>query len=300
MTQPAITVLYIIGWCRNGSTLIGNILNEINGFFHVGELHYLWKNFLNKGTNTTCGCGKSLAACEVWRQVLDATAAGAKVEDYAEKVLTYQECVRTRHIRRVLRYQGRGDRCLEAYADILSRTYCSLHNVTGAKVIIDGGKYPAEAALLPHMQGIKPVYLHLVRDPRSSAYSWSRTKSYIPSMSAARSTAYWVGFNLASDALRRRYPNNSLFLRYEDFISDPRASIDRILAVLDEDPANNPLRDRTIALGVNHTVTGNPDRFASGTVTVRDQDVDWRKKLPRRSALMATFLSLPFMRRYGY
>ena len=300
MAQTRFTVLYIIGWCRNGSTLIGNILNEIDGFFHVGELHYLWKNFLNKGTNTTCGCGKSLGTCEIWHRVLEATSTNANVEDHAEMVMTYQGCVRTRHTWRVLRYQGAGDPCLAAYADILSRTYCAIHRVTGAKVIVDGGKYPAEAALLPHMQGIKPAYLHIVRDPRASAYSWSRTKDYIPSMSVPRSTAYWVGFNLASDAIRRRYPHHSLFLRYEDFILDPSASIERILKLLDEDPSHNPLHGRTITLNTNHTVTGNPDRFSSGTITVRSQDVDWRKKLPRQSALTAMFLSLPIMRRYGY
>jgi len=300
MAEPAITVLYITGWCRNGSTLIGNILNEVKGVCHVGELHYLWMNYLNKGTNTSCGCAKSLATCEVWRPVLEATAAGAPNTDYAERVLTYQECVRTRHIRRVLGYTGQGDRCLTAYADVLSRTYAAIHTVTGAHVIVDGSKYPAEAALLPHVQGIQPLYLHLVRDPRASAYSWSRVKGYIPSMSASRSTAYWVGFNLASDAIRRHYPADSLFLRYEDFIANPAESIDRILRLMREDPARNPLQGRSITLHANHTVTGNPDRLASGNITVRAEDVDWRKKLPRTSALVATLLSAPVMRRYGY
>jgi hypothetical protein len=300
MTQSAVTVLYITGWCRNGSTLIGNILNEIEGFCHVGELHYLWKNFLSKGTNTRCGCGASLATCEVWRPVLETTGLHEKVEEYAERVLTYQECVRTRHIRRVLGYAGQGSSCLAAYAEILSHTYAAIQSVTGAGIIVDGSKYPAEAALLPHVQGVRPTYLHLVRDPRAIAYSWSRAKEYIPAMSASRSTAYWVGFNLASDAIRRQYPDTSLFLRYEDFIAEPAAGIERILRLLGIDPARNPVQGRSVTLNVNHTVTGNPDRLEGGSVTVRAQDVDWRNKLPRTSALAATLLSAPFMRRYGY
>jgi hypothetical protein len=43
MIRP-VKVLSINGWCRNGSTIIGNLLNEVDGFFHVGELHFLWKN----------------------------------------------------------------------------------------------------------------------------------------------------------------------------------------------------------------------------------------------------------------
>ena len=300
MTQPATTVLYITGWCRNGSTLIGNILNEIPGVCHVGELHYLWMNYLGRGTNTTCGCGASLASCPVWGPVLAATAGDVAPAEYAERVLGYRECVRTRHIRKVLGYDGQRDQCLAAYADVLSRTYAAIRAVTGARVIVDGSKYPSEAALLPHVKGVRPRYLHLVRDPRASAYSWSQPKDYIPSMSVPRSTAYWVGFNLASDAIRRQYPDHSLFLRYEDFIADPAAGIDRILKLLGEDPARNPLQGRNVTLNVNHTVTGNPDRLASGSITVRASDVDWRSKLPRRSALVATLLSAPVMRRYGY
>jgi hypothetical protein len=33
MGSPAVKVLYIIGWGRNGSTLLGNFLGEIDGFF---------------------------------------------------------------------------------------------------------------------------------------------------------------------------------------------------------------------------------------------------------------------------
>ena len=44
MDTPPLEVLCITGWCRNGSTILGNILNEAPGFFHVGELHFLWKN----------------------------------------------------------------------------------------------------------------------------------------------------------------------------------------------------------------------------------------------------------------
>lgn len=300
MTQPEITVLYITGWCRNGSTLIGNILNEIPGVRHVGELHYLWMNYLGRGTNTTCGCGAALADCPVWRPVLAATAGDMGARAFAEQALSYRECVRTRHTRRVLSYPGQGDRCLAAYADVLARTYAAIHDVTGARVIVDGSKYPAEGALLPHVAGVSPRYLHLVRDPRASAYSWSRAKDYIPAMPVSRSTAYWVGFNLASDAIRRQYPQHSLFLRYEDFIADPAAGIGRIMRLIGEDPARNPVQGRSVTLNVNHTVTGNPDRLASGAITVRAQDVDWRAKLPRRSALLATLLSAPVLRRYGY
>ena len=58
-----LTILCITGWCRNGSTIIGNVLNEVPGVFHVGELHFLWKNSVGRGANSSCGCGLNLAKC---------------------------------------------------------------------------------------------------------------------------------------------------------------------------------------------------------------------------------------------
>ncbi|HEY6175374.1 MAG TPA: hypothetical protein VIX73_13045, partial [Kofleriaceae bacterium] len=71
MIRP-VKVLSINGWCRNGSTIIGNLLNEVDGFFHVGELHFLWKNAYGDGSNTRCGCGLDLVRCPIWSRVLEA------------------------------------------------------------------------------------------------------------------------------------------------------------------------------------------------------------------------------------
>jgi len=51
-------VLYILGWGRSGSTVLGNILGEIDGFFSAGELHYLWERSLVEGR--ACGCGRDV------------------------------------------------------------------------------------------------------------------------------------------------------------------------------------------------------------------------------------------------
>jgi hypothetical protein len=90
-----------------------------------------------------------------------------------------------------------------------------------------------------------------------------------------------------------------MFLRYEDFVADPRASVDRILAFLGEE-GGNPFVDRdTVVLGENHTVAGNPNRFKVGKVQVRLDD-EWRSRLPLRRQLAVRALCWPFLLRYGY
>ena len=301
MTTPRIKVLSITGWCRNGSTLIGNLLNEVDGFCHVGELHFLWKNAYGNGSNTRCGCGRDLVRCPIWANVLAAELpAGTTPERHAEAVRRRQlDALRTRHTWRVLR-DGTGADTRRDHAATMARTYRAIAEVTGARVIVDSTKIPGEAALLPHVEGIAPRFLHLVRDPRATAHSWSRQKDYAYVMSATRSTAYWVGFNLASQALVRRYPAASMFLRYEDFIREPARVLDQLIALCGGDPAANPVSGRTAELHPNHTVTGNPDRFRSGATLIRPEDEAWRSELSARAQLATVALAWPLMKRYGY
>src|SRR6266581_677608 len=203
MDASPLKILCITGWCRSGSTIIGNILGEIAGVFHVGELHFLWKN-------------------------------------------------------------------------------------------------PGEAALLPHLDGVRPYFVHLVRDPRAVAQSWRQPKQYVYTMSSAMSTAYWHGFNLAAHAITDRYPERSMLLRYEDFIADPAGTIDALLRLCGADPATNPMRGRMIDLHPNHTVTGNPDRFRTGATIIRETDESWKTGLSLSAKLAAVMLSWPLFRSYGY
>ena len=263
-----VKVLSINGWCRNGSTIIGNLLNEVDGFFHVGELHFLWKNAYGNGSNTRCGCGLDLVRCPIWSKVLEAELpSGASAQAHAGEVQRRQaSSVRTRHTWRVLR-GGLGASARD-HAATMARVYAAIAEVTQCRVIVDSTKIPGEAALLSRVDGIEPYYLHLVRDPRATAHSWMRQKDYAHPMSALRSTAYWIGFNLASHAVVRSCPERSMFLRYEDFTRDPSAGVRGLIELCGGDPAGNPVHGRTAELRANHTVTGNPDRFRSGTTVI--------------------------------
>jgi hypothetical protein len=310
MNRPPLKVLCITGWCRNGSTIIGNILGEVPGFFHVGELHYLWLNSSGNGSNNVCGCGTELVSCPVWSQILPlGRPAGASAEAYAAVVTARQHaCVRTRHTWRVLRRGSSGPQ-IRAHAALMTQVYHAIAEQMEARVIVDTTKIPGEAALLPHLEDVIPYYVHLVRDPRAVAQSWSQQKQYAYVMPSWKSTAYWHGFNLAARAVTRRHPDRSLLLRYEDFIAEPVAAIDNVLRLCGAEPGENPLRasaprglapqGRAIELHTNHTVTGNPDRFRSGLTVIRDRDVSW-SSLSANAKLAAVTLSWPTFRSYGY
>jgi hypothetical protein len=301
VTRPL--VLYVTGWCRSGTTLIGNLLGELDGVTHVGELRYLWRNgVLGSGTNSTCGCGLPVTECALWRGVLKRVVDGDAAGTASEWIAAQERLTRTRHTVARLAEALPGTSRTAAAAALAHRMtalYDAIGEVFGARVVVDSSKFPAEAALLASDPDVDVRVLHVVRDPRATAHSWLRPKDYIPAMGAARSTRYWTAFNVASELVTARCGSRALRLRYEDFVRDPMAATAAILQLLDiadEPPVG---ADGTVRLGVNHTVTGNPDRLRQGPVVIRP-DARWMRELDPRTAARVTALSLPLLPRYGY
>jgi hypothetical protein len=292
-----LTVVHITGWCRSGSTILGNVLAEVPGVVHVGELRFLWLNgVLGKGSNARCGCGLPLTECGLWAKVLDTVRPSDRtLAQHAREVVGWQAHCRTRHTWQVLRRPP-----ANGWPATLAATYRAIADATGAEVIVDSSKYASDAALLTHLPDIRPAQVHLIRDPRAVAWSWLQPKDYTGRRSALNSTYYWTGFNLAAEAVGRAMPDATMHLRYEDLMRSPQAAVRDVLKLVGLPEAANPVADdHTVELGGNHTVTGNPNRFARGRTTIR-ADVRWHSAMPPRDRLITTLAALPLLGRYGY
>ncbi|WP_061300546.1 sulfotransferase family protein [Herbidospora cretacea] len=295
-------VLYITGWLRSGSTMLGNVLGELPGVLHVGELHYLWQNgILKAGTNSTCGCGADVTACDLWSKVITSTG-GDRLGEARLMTLQQRALLRTRHTRdRIAESTGR-TATAPGVAQAVGRTaaiYRTLAAHGGERLIVDGSKFPAEAAALLGRADLDVKVLHMVRDPRATAFSYAKAKDYIDPMSPARSSGFWTGFNLASELSGHAAPDRYLRVRHEDLCRDPRGTLARVLsfAGLDDEPPADA--DGNVVLSVNHTVTGNPDRLSAGPARIR-ADERWRTGLPAHARAAATGPALPLLGRYGY
>ncbi|GGL05946.1 hypothetical protein Sme01_56120 [Sphaerisporangium melleum] len=296
-------VLYITGWLRSGSTLVGNVLNELPGVVHAGELHYLWQNgVLRAGTNSVCGCGEQVRACSLWSAVLASTGEDDLTALARRMTAAQRRLLRTRHTRArlaELRPGGAAPAPVTAVLDRMAGLYRELAARGGERLVVDGSKYPAEAAALLGRDDLDVRVLHVVRDPRATALSYHRSKQYIDPMSPAASTAYWTAFNLASERVGAAAGGRYLRVRHEDLARRPAEVIGQVMEFAGLDDPSPVAAGGTVLLGPNHTVTGNPDRLTHGAVTIRP-DERWRTELPSRHTLTATALAFPLLARYGY
>ena len=308
MDSVPVKVLYVVGLGRSGSTILSNSLGQVPGFFSGGELNFIWRH--NVLENRLCGCGRPFRECPVWTEVMDKAFGGMDAVDPREMMRLQNQGTRTRHIPMMLTGKGRRnlagklEKLLIAYGNL----YEAIGHVTGSRVIVDSSKEPAHGFAMGMVPGVDFYVLHLIRDPRAAAYSWSKkkpqpdsdTREFMVRFSPTKSSALWDSWNASAEALWRHTPERYLRLRYEDFVSNPRKSFEDILDLIGEKEAEPPLvGDREVKLGVSHTVSGNPNRFETGGVALRT-DREWISKMRPRDKALVTALTFPLLTHYRY
>lgn len=307
MTEP-LKVIYLAGSGRSGSTILGNVLGEIPGHFSVGELRFVWDR--NVQDDRVCGCGAPYSRCPVWRSVMRA-AFGDRLPD-PRQVIAWREAAMPLRLAPVVRLDRTRRWATVAYAsylDTLERLYHAVAEVTGTRVIVDSSKYPSYGYLLGLIDSLDVRVIHLVRDPRAVAYSWTRTKmestttgktTPMGTVNPARTAVDWTLWSALAEQYCRAGAHASLRIRYEDFVRQPEEAVASLLRHAGERPLPLDFLDGARAhLSANHTVGGNPNRMCSGVVAL-SADTEWRSALSRSDQWKVSSLTFPAMLAYGY
>jgi len=330
--SEAVRVVYLGGLGRSGSTLLERLLGELPGVCASGEVVHMWQRGVVE--NERCGCGVAFGACDFWQQV-GKVAFGGWDQISTDRVVALRAAVdRTRRIpalsRRAL--PARLQAALAEYTGYYLGVYRAIAAVSGAAAVVDSSKHASLAFCLARHADIDLRVIHLVRDSRAVAYSWTTsvarpdrsdppgdatspggtgggtrggTGGYMTTYPPARAAGHWNAQNGALQLLARR-GTPVLRLRYEDFVAAPEQSL-RIAAgfagiTADDLPVGTGAADgqsRWARLSKSHTASGNPMRFVTGTVPIRGDD-RWRTAMPDAQRRTVTALTLPLLSHYGY
>jgi hypothetical protein len=298
-------VLYIGGWGRSGSTLLDRLLGQVAGCFSVGEMRDIWLRGVLE--NRRCGCGQPFMRCPFWREVGE-RAFGGWDEHHARTI----HSLRMRYDRPwtvpVLMSPMRWSDGLQRYVDATTALYRAIGDTSGSEVIVDSTKIPSYAYLLRRIEGLDLRFVHLVRDSRGVVYSWQKSvrrpdatgkQDLMLRYGAASASGRYLLYN-ATASLVRRSAVPYMFVRYEDLVADPLAYLERIAGFAGLRPSGfDFLEDGTAELRPNHTVDGNPMRFAEGPLRI-SADERWRADMHRGDQRTVSILTRPLLRRYGY
>lgn len=289
---------------RSGTTLLERTLATSDHIVALGEVVHLWARGVRD--DEPCACGQPFSVCEFWTEVGQRGFGGWNRVDFEQLTRDRRAVDRNRYILWLAcpraapkAFREARERLLDVLAALYGAITETAHEYSdgNVEILIDSSKHPSYLLLLRRVRGVDVRLLHVVRDPRGVAHSWSKhvtrpeSGEAMERLGTARACARWVSHNLLFGLIAVFTPSRRLI--YERFAVSP-VELGRVVDELvpESRPIRLDIRDRTIRLGVDHTVSGNPMRFATGEVELR-ADERWHAEMPRVPRLAVSTLTWP-------
>ena len=307
------TVLFIGGLGRSGSTLIEKMMNELPDVFAVGETVHLWERGVRD--NQLCGCGIEFANCEFWAPVGERAFGGWGALNIADVIDLRWSVDRSRRLpqmfgsHRFKKVNAAQQSYLNYIGEVLAAAGYEAGKLLGRTdvVIVDSSKHLSSAALYALDPRLDVRVLHVIRDPRGVAYSWTKRVArpeadgeLMPTYDPKRTALRWVTDNLGFRILAKTGVP-TLSLRYEDFLEDPSGWLRRIcgFAGLADPDLSFLVGPVAVMEKTMHSVAGNPMRFGRAEVTLKVDDA-WRVEMDSGSRRLVTAITAPVLGLFGY
>ena len=231
-TLSRIKVVYIGGVEHNGSTFLGVTLGNHPQIECVGELSSLARE--GWLADDICACGDRISDCLYWTKVkkkwIHAT------EDDIQSLVEQENAFdRHRRLQVLIKEKHFRSQRFSKYSDHTYALFQAIQQTSGKPVIVDTSKRFSRAIALSLVDGIELRVIHLVRDARGVAYSWTkptrpRQRSWIDA------SVRWNITNTAFEYVKKNIGEDRVLrIRYEDFILNPKEALNEIGKFINED-----------------------------------------------------------------
>jgi len=310
--QPAnpVPVLYIGGFGRSGSTLLDRLLGNVPQLHSGGEIAGIWPQGLI--SDRLCSCGVRFSECPFWTVVGKSSFGTLNVEEVDAIASYLRHTFPAKKMWRLFLPRTRANLIAAApenFLDVTAQIYEGMREVSACQAVVDSSKLATYLLMLAQVPSLRLHVVHLVRDPRAVAHSWSRPivpdpdgRSSIGRFGAVKSALLWMIINIALEWTARRLDLPYLRIRYEDLVACPDQVVDQLRRQVSTDlpgtaspaaPAGGE-----VELDVVHSVSGNPMRFAQGRVAIVE-DASWKGDGRAKRAITSA-ITFPLQWRYGY
>ncbi|WP_166675430.1 sulfotransferase [Neorhizobium sp. R1-B] len=306
MPSQSVRIAYIAGYGRSGSTILDIALGQHAAVVGAGEIAALTRHVLAQ--NEYCACGSAITDCGFWSTVSRHWSNGREAEFIRDYCVLQKKFEGLSMLLKSISGIGLGPQ-FEEYSLHTTRLFTTMLSYSNKEMIVDSSKLPGRAIALSRMPGIDMRIIHLVRDGRGVA--WSLLKGYerdaksglqkeIKPKSVFRTALRWSIVNLAVEYLSRTLgPERIIRVRYEDFTSNPAATLQQIGSFLKLDLSQiGSSLQRGEPMGPGHQVAGNRLRMTSSIELKKDES--WQTRMPVSQQLSFQRLGGWMLRRYGY
>ena len=271
-----------MGAGRSGTTALATLLNGSSEIQCLGELHHL-PNYINN--DLLCSCGSPLSKCEFWSKLPN------ELHKFKSHEFINQQTTFESH-KAVFPYLLKKQLIPvdSEYAKANSALFSQLNSL-GIDTVLDSAKYVGRALALHQNADVDLRVIYMMRDPRGVAYSFSKN---VQTQKGAISTCfyYWSINLLAMLAHVFVLRKKVLKIRYEDILSKPSETLDKIALHTDVDL--NDVKTKILnseGFDVGHIVGGNRLK-TNKQIKLRNTD-DWKLKVSFSKSWLVYVLTLP-------
>ncbi len=282
-----IKVIYLMGMARSGGTIVGKILGQLENATFVGELRHLIKRGYKE--NSECSCGSKFNQCNYWNKIFKDTLLNNNQIDISNYIKIQESFDRTTMIlksfmiffkEKVFNIKNNN---YEIYKDLNNKLYSNISKSFNAKIIVESSRYPSRALMLSRCKNLEVYIIHLVRDPRgviNSQLKKQQERIGRRSLIALRNIFNWNITLLIGLLIQLIKNKKASFLSYENFITAPKESLNKILneAKINSKTLPEISDANSVYIKPVHVFSGNENRFLSGETKIR-QDVKWKMEL---------------------
>ncbi len=301
---PALELLYIVGHHKSGATALGAVLAGHPEIFFAGELYRFPSPIWTPGDpHRLCSCGAPVLECPLWSVVRRDFERGHSLDELRKGQLRFE---RWGALLRTLLARGTTRQALQRHAETMEALLRSLASESGSRMVVESSLTALRGWIyrLSRPRRLSVRYLHLVRDGRALLWSESKLKESpesgglwvrLPPIVVAR----WLGMNLLAMLLCYGNRNRYLRVRYEDLVTHPRATLERIGRFAGLDLTDVISRVEAHApIPMRHIAAGNRNRL-QGAMVLR-AEFGWTEGLPRADRALFWLTSGWLARLYGY
>jgi hypothetical protein len=266
-------VIYVMGAGRSGSTVLGVALGNCENVFFAGELD---KWLVRRGAPHL----EDEERLRFWSRVQEEVEGADLFGGAAHRCLERSSALFR------IRDWGARRRLRPRYRRISEDLYRVLARAAAATHIVDSSHYPLRARELRALEGIELYLLFLVRDPQSVVASLDRRDVAERRFGVLTANAYlWLTHLLCVFVFLGHPRDRRLFLRHEDFVTDPESVLREILDLAGSSAAIPDLTELRTGIPLH----GN--RLVNAEVISLERE----SPTPRRRSLTTTLLQLTWL-----
>lgn len=298
-------LVYIAGYGRSGSTVLGTILGNHSELQHVGEVSHLLSYWSN--SRRICSCGQPYQRCDFWKDL--------PFVDCSPEVLL--KCVRrversTSLPRLALNLIGEKE--IQRYRGFQDGLFDYVLSRSGKTMIVDSSKSAwltvGRFEALRKFSSYDIYVIHLVRNGLSVMESQvvagdNRVlEGLIDSVKwpGLRTCLGWIHANVCVHLLSRNLAKGRyMLLRYEDFIADSKTHLERIGDFCGFDARYLIDKvDKSEDFSIGHVTGGNRLRFTESIELRHHFKNKPGTSLPSRYKVLFCVLAGWLQKLYGY